>query len=446
MDNHPASFEVLNLTAPLLNALHDLGFTAPTPIQQKAFSVIMSGRDVTGVAQTGTGKTFAYLLPILRQISFSDARAPRVLIIVPTRELVIQLAGEIEKLAKYMTTVRIAGVYGGTNINTQKNVVMEGLDIVVGTPGRVRDLSLSGALPLSNIRQLVIDEVDEMLSLGFRSQLTHLFDMLPARRQNLLFSATMTEEVDAIIQEFFNGPVFIEATRAGTPLAKIQQNAYEAPNFHTKINLLQHLLATDERMTKVLVFTPSKRMADLVYEKLEAEFPNEFDVVHSNKSQNFRINAVAAFDKGVLRGLISTDLLARGLDVTDVTHVISMDTPEDAETYIHRIGRTGRADTEGAALLFVTETDAARRTAIETLMRKAIPTLPLPEAVEISMELTMDELEGEKGKNILRFQAPPKTQGAFHEKLEKNKKVNKGNKTKYLREKKYKKPIKKRRS
>ncbi len=436
------SFSALNLHKPLLDALNDLGFTEPTPIQQKAFPVIMSGRDVVGIAQTGTGKTFAYLLPILRQMTYSEQRAPRALILVPTRELVLQLVGEIEKLTTYMD-LRVAGVYGGTNINTQKIVVEAGLDVLVATPGRLRDLALNGALSLSSVRQLVIDEVDEMLGLGFRSQLTHLFDMLPRKRQNLLFSATMTEEVDALMNEFFNFPIFLEVTRAGTPLAKIRQTAYSATNFNTKINLLLHLLNTDDSTKKVLIFTPSKRLADLVFEQLEQAFPDAFNVIHGNKSQNFRMNAVTSFDRGLLRGLISTDLLARGIDVTDVTHVISMDTPEDAETYIHRIGRTGRADTEGAALLFVTEAEAERHAAIEALMQKPLPLLPLPEAVEVSMTLINEELPNDRGKNIKKFAPAAKTQGAFHDKKEKNKKVNLGNKTKHLRDMKYTKPIKK---
>ena len=202
------TFEALGLPTPLLNALKDMGFTHPTPIHQKAFSVVLSGRDVIGIAQTGTGKTFAYLLPILRQLKFSKDKDPRVLIIVPTRELVIQMVSEIEKLSAYMD-LRIAGVYGGTNINTQAKTVALGLDILVATPGRLLDLVFIRALQLKSVRQLVIDEVDEILNLGFRSQLNSLLDMLPKKKQNLLFSATMTEDVDDMIQIFFNGPQLI---------------------------------------------------------------------------------------------------------------------------------------------------------------------------------------------------------------------------------------------
>lgn len=433
------TFEDLNLNTPLLNAISDLGFTQPTPIQQKVFSVVMSGRDVVGIAQTGTGKTFAYLLPILRQFSFSKQKEPRVLIVVPTRELVVQLVGEIKKLTAYMS-VRVEGVYGGTNINTQKLLIVNGLDILVATPGRLMDLALCRALNLRYVRQFVIDEVDEMLNLGFRAQLTTILDLLPRRRQNLLFSATMTEEVDEMIGIFFNAPVNIEAVRAGTPLERIEQSAYEVPNFYTKLNLLEHLLATDDTMRKVLIFSPSKRTADLIHKHLEARFPEQFEIIHGNKSQNFRMNAVAQFEKGLCRGLIATDLLARGLDVTDVTHVINVDTPAEPETYIHRIGRTGRADRDGAAVLFTSEAETSAREAIETLMEKKIPVLPLPADLVISDQLIEDERY-----TVPEVQLKPLTRpaGAFHEKKAKNKKVNLGNKTKHLRDMKYKKPIKK---
>ncbi len=431
------TFEDFNLNAPLLNALSDLGFTEPTLIQQKAFSVVMSGRDVVGIAQTGTGKTFAYLLPILRQMTFSNQKEPRVLVVVPTRELVVQLVADVRKLTTYMNT-RVEGVYGGTNINTQKLVVMNGLDILIATPGRLVDLAMSGYLNLKYVKQFVIDEMDEMLSLGFRAQLTSILDLLPRKRQTLLFSATMSEEVDDLIQTFFQGPIIVEALRMGTPLERIDQHVYHVPNFYTKINLLEHLLATDDSMQKVLIFGPSKRMADVIHKQLEARFPEQFEIVHANKSQNFRLNAVAAFDKGLCRGLICTDLLARGLDVSEVTHVVNVDTPTDAETYIHRIGRTGRADRDGASLIFVTEAELPYQEAIEALMEKEIPELSLPEGLVISDVLI--ESERYSGPEI-QLKLPPRPSGAFHEKKEKNKKVNLGNKTKFMRDMKYKKPI-----
>src|SRR5688572_13088633 len=212
------TFDELNLNTPLLNALSDLGYIHPTTIQHKAFSVIMSGRDVVGIAQTGTGKTFAYLLPCLRQWKFSKEKVPQILILVPTRELVVQVLEEIQKLSKYMS-VSATGVYGGTNINTQIGEVMKGVEIIVATPGRLIDLSLKGALKLKAIKKLVIDEVDEMLNLGFRSQLKLVLDLLPLKRQNIMFSATMTKDVEVLIHDFFNQPLKIEAAPTGTPLA-----------------------------------------------------------------------------------------------------------------------------------------------------------------------------------------------------------------------------------
>jgi ATP-dependent RNA helicase RhlE len=231
--------------------------------------------------------------------------------------------------------------------------------------------------------------------------------------------------------------MLVEAVRAGTPLERIEQSWYQAPNFYTKINLLEHLLAQDESMQKVLIFGPSKRTAELIYQQLEARFPDQFDLVHGNKSQNFRLNAVAAFEKGLCRGLICTDLLARGLDVTDVTHVINVDTPADPETYIHRIGRTGRADKDGVAILFTTEAELPSKEAIETLMGKSIPEKDFPEEVELSQKL----LESERFYvPEVKLKQKPRPSGGFHEKLAKNKKVNKGNKAKHLRDMKYKKP------
>jgi len=431
------TFEDFNLNTPLLNALSDLGFTEPTLIQQKAFSVVMSGRDVVGIAQTGTGKTFAYLLPILRQLSFSKQKEPRVLIVVPTRELVVQLVADVRKLTTYID-IRVEGVYGGTNINTQKQLVSKGLDVLIATPGRLVDLAMSRNLNLKYVKQFVIDEMDEMLSLGFRAQLTTILDLLPSKRQTLLFSATMSEEVDDLIQAFFKGPVIVEAVRAGTPLERIDQQLYHVPNFYTKLNLLEQLLATDDSMQKVLIFGPSKRMADVIHKQLDARFPEQFEIVHANKSQNFRLNAVASFDKGLCRGLICTDLLARGLDVSEVTHVINVDAPTDAETYIHRIGRTGRADRDGASIIFITEAERPYQEAIETLMGKQIPELPLPEDLVISDQLI--ESERYTGPEV-QLKLPPRPTGAFHEKKVKNKKVNLGNKTKFMRDMKYKKPI-----
>lgn len=418
------TFDELNLSRPLLNALSDLGYTTPTVIQQKVFSVVMSGQDVCGIAQTGTGKTFAYLLPCLRQFKFSKERFPQLLIVVPTRELVVQVVDAVKQLTPYMS-VEVAGFYGGVNMNPQMDIAAGKLDVVVATPGRLVDIVLSGTLKLKAIKRVVIDEMDEMLNLGFRPQIQHILDLLPARRQNLLFSATITEEVEQLIATHFNFPVTVEAAPVGTPLKNISQTGYHVPNFYTKVNLLELLLARDSSMTKVLIFVATKDMANQLYEQLEAKYPEQAGVIHSNKEQNHRFNTVKKFKDGTYRFIIATDIIARGLDIAEVSHVINFDTPEEPESYLHRIGRTGRADKEGNAIIFIAERERDRQERIEALMNYQIPILPLPEDLVISDVLTEDEKPEVKMKNFLiKLPSMEESGPAFHEKLAKNKKVN----------------------
>jgi ATP-dependent RNA helicase RhlE len=417
------SFEELNLSKPLLDALSDLGFTAPTTIQYKAFPVIMSGADVCGIAQTGTGKTFAYLLPTLRLMKYSNQHIPQMLVIVPTRELVDQTVTAAKQLTQH-TQLRVQGVYGGVGMTRHILAVNEGVDILVATPGRLLDLAYHGALKLKGIKKLVIDEVDEIFNLGFRTQLNNIFLLLPEKRQNILFSATMVPEVEALIEDHFGTTTRIEAAPTGTPLANIEQTAYDVPNFNTKVNLLTNLLE-DNRMTKVLVFVATKKLANYLYEQLEPTYGEKIGVIHSNKEQNNRIRTVAAFKEGKYRILIATDLIARGLDVSEVSHVVNMDVPDLPEDYIHRIGRTGRADKKGIAITFITPKEKENKTRVEALMQYTIPMSDWPDEVEIS-ELLIDD---EKPRSSM--QGPtiklPKLQeggGAFHEKSAKNKKVN----------------------
>jgi ATP-dependent RNA helicase RhlE len=434
------TFQDLNLSTQLLNAVEDLGFTHPTPIQEKAFSVVRSGKDVVGIAQTGTGKTFAYMMPILRDLAFSKQQHPRILVLVPTRELVLQVVEEVEKLAKYIT-LRVLGVYGGANINVQKRAIMQGQDIVVATPGRLYDLALSKALNMKSIQKLVIDEVDVMLDLGFRFQLLNIFDVLPERRQNIMFSATMTDDVDALITDFFKSPEKISIAVSGTPLDNIAQQCYDVPNFFTKVNLLNHFLRDKETYTKVLVFVGFKRTADLLFNSLDESFADEICLIHSNKTQNYRIRSIRQFDEGMNRILVATDVMARGLDFDGVSHVINFDTPMFPENYMHRIGRTGRAEKEGQTMLFSTPKEQEHKAAIEDLMGISIQKMTLPTEIEISEILTEDERpreDRERSKNRTGLEYVPGP--AFHEKSEKNSQTNQGGS--YRREiaKKYKKP------
>ncbi len=431
------SFSEFNISNPLRNAIDDLGFEKPTPIQSQSFSVIQSGKDMVGIAQTGTGKTFAYMLPILQGLKFSKDLHPRVLIMVPTRELVIQVVDEIEKFSKYMS-VRVLGVYGGVNMNRQKEAVAFGTDIIVATPGRLYDLVLSRALQLKSINKLVIDEVDVMLDLGFRFQLNNIFELLPNRRQNIMFSATMTDDVYTLIHDYFQAPETISVAVSGTPLDNIKQYSYAVPNFYTKKNLLENLLQDTETYRKVLVFVSNKKSADLLFSELEDAFTSELAVIHSNKTQNFRIRSIENFNAEETRILITTDIMARGLDLDTISHVINFDTPPYPENYMHRIGRSGRAEQEGTSLLLYTEKEEPLKEAIESLMDYKIPLLEMPDAVEITNQLTYDEKPKIRERNNpLKVEEFGK---GFHEKKDKNKKENQGGSYKRTIKKKYKKP------
>jgi ATP-dependent RNA helicase RhlE len=419
-------FEELNLSSSLLKALADLEFVNPTPIQEKAFPVVMSGKDVIGIAQTGTGKTLAYLLPILRKFTFSNQKDPRILILVPTRELVIQVVEEIRKLTTYMT-VRVVGVYGGTNINNQKQELYDGLDILVATPGRLVDLSMTGILRLKSIQKLVIDEVDEMLNLGFRAQLISLMEIIPVKRQNLMFSATLTEDVEKLIADFFSNTTKIEVVPHGTPIKKIIQFGYHVPNYNTKVNLLEVLLAENKEYNRVLIFVNTKKTADRLFERIEAKFPGKVGILHSNKSQNFRINALKYFEEGVTRVLVTTDVIARGLDISDVSHVINFEMAETPGDYINRNGRTGRANKDGVAISFINEKEKTLQLEAEVFMNMEIPIEPLPENLVISNVFTEEENPSNLfDKNYFSASSIKFSQGAYHEKKEKNKKINLG--------------------
>ncbi|MBT8218486.1 MAG: DEAD/DEAH box helicase [Bacteroidia bacterium] len=416
------SFTDLNLNSSLLNALGDLGFDTPTAIQQHAFAPVMSGKDVVGIAQTGTGKTIAFLLPLLRNLKYSKQMTPRILILVPTRELVVQIIEALEQLTKYLS-VQSVGVYGGTNINTQKLLVLVKHDIIVGTPGRTRDLILSGALRVKDIKHLVIDEVDEMLDLGFRVQLENLLDLLPEKRQNLMFSATMTPEVDKLLNVFFKDPLKVQVAASGTPLENIDQSFYKAPNFLSKTALLQHIMVDDD-WKKALVFIDSKKMADQLYDRLEPDLGEKIGIIHSNKSQNYRLNRVRDFESGVHRILIATSIISRGIDISNITHVINFDIPENPEDYMHRIGRTGRAEAKGIAISFVSDKEKYSWDQIEKLMDVQVKEIQVTEDVIFTDELIEAEKPTVRFKPIGKERSIKTSQGAFHEKKAKNRKVN----------------------
>ena len=436
------TFQDFKIKKQLLNALADLGFEKPTPIQQESYSTILAGSDFVGIAQTGTGKTIAYLLPLLQDLKFLDQQHPRVLILAPTRELVIQIVEQIEKLTPYLS-VKVTGVFGGsTNITAQKIAVSEGVDIIVGTPRRLYDLVLSNVLRLKSIKKLVIDEVDIMLDFGYKTQLKNIFEHLPVKRQNIFFSATMTTYVDELMNDFLVNPVEKTISLSGTPLDSISQESYAVPNFYTKVNLLNHLLEDKEAHNKVLIFVGTKVNADRLAETLD--FESEISVIHSSKEQNHRTKSIEKFEDGTSRILIATDVIARGIDMEKVSTVISFNTPLYPENYIHRIGRTGRADQQGRAILFFNKKETTLKDAIESLMNYSIPFNEFPEEVIVSGKLTPEEKNKPIDPDEPQHKSTTIEVGAsFHEKSAKNSrpKTEKKSYQQKLKER-YKKPIK----
>ncbi|MFT4543554.1 MAG: ATP-dependent RNA helicase RhlE [Bacteroidia bacterium] len=421
------SFDEINLNKHLRLGIDELGFEKPTPVQAKAYPIVMSGKNVVGVAQTGTGKTLAYMLPILQNWKFTKQLNATVLVLVPTRELVLQVVEQTELFAAYMS-VRVIGVYGGTNINTQAARLADGVDILVATPGRLYDLAISRAAGLKSIKKLVIDEVDVMLDLGFQFQINNIFELLPEKRQNIMFSATMTEDVSQLIDENFIKPERISIAVSGTPLDNISQACYAVPNFYSKVNLLAYLLRDKQEFSKVLVFAPSKKAADRIFDALEEKYGREMGVIHSNKSQNYRIRSITRFNDGKERVLIATDVMARGLDLEMISHVVNFDVPSFAENYMHRIGRTGRAEQQGKSIMLYTEAEQAAKASIERLMDYEVPQLDFPDEVEIAEQLVPEERDKLKYAKNQNRNAKRLTEsgGAFHEKKDKNKKENLG--------------------
>lgn len=383
-------FQNLNVSKQILMALEEAGFENPTPIQEEVFSVSRSGRDLIGIAQTGTGKTLAYLIPMLMKLHYAQGLVPRALVIVPTRELVVQVCESVELLTEFMD-IRCVGVYGGTNIRTQQDRVFEGVDLLVATPGRFMDIYYNGIIRTKMIKTVVVDEADRLMDLGFLPQLKGIFEVLPEKHQTMLFSATFSEAVESLSHDFLKDPVRVEVARQATPVANVKQYRYDVPNISTKINLLKLLLADKENFKKVMIFTETKKNADRIVERLADHWKGELSVIHSNKAQNTRLKALRAFKEGETRIMVASDVAARGIDVQDVSHVINFDIPSLAEEYVHRIGRTARAGKEGAAISFVSEVEEDRFMDIERLINQEVEILDLPEKLEISQLLLEEE-------------------------------------------------------
>lgn len=408
------SFENFNLNRQLLNAVAEAGFESPTEIQQKCIPLILGGQEVIGIAQTGTGKTAAYLLPLLMKVKFRTETEPRALILAPTKELTLQIADHAHQLAKY-TDLRILALYGGVGPKTQIEQLEQGVDVIIATPGRFLELYLKGEIVTKQIKTLILDEADRMMDMGFMPQLRRIFEVIPHKRQNLLFSATFPEKVERLSREFLAFPVKVEITPQATAAKQVEQSLYRVPNLRTKINLLEYLLQDVATFNRVLIFTRTKEVADNVFHYLERKGYMPVKVIHSNKGQNTRINAINEFKEGNLRILVSTDVTARGIDVVKVSHVINFDVPILYEDYVHRIGRTGRAFQEGCAITFATPAEVYHIGKIEKLIREKIQVRPLPSAVEVTETPPAEANEMAREIDWQKKKADPTFQGAFHE-------------------------------
>jgi len=377
--------------------------------------MITSGANVVGVAQTGTGKTAAYLLPLLTRLRKPEGKDPRVVVLVPTRELSIQVGDDVAELTS-LSELRHAAVFGGIGWTKHANLVEPGIDLLVATPGRLWDLYQNGVFSLKKVKHLVIDEADRMLDLGFMPQLRQIMDILPRKRQNLMFSATFSESIQKLVDEFIDYYEKIEVAPSATPVEKVKQIAYKVPNFRTKLNLVEHLLKDEETFSRVIIFVKTKVNAESVFKVVKRKSEGEKRILHSNKAQNTRINAIQAFKKGDVRVLITTDVSARGLDASKVSHVINFDVPPDYENYVHRIGRTARAGNAGDAISMVSPEEVWHWQKIEQLIRMDVPLQELPEKVQVVETEFNEQQEQLREIDRQRKIDDPTYQGAFHQK------------------------------
>lgn len=376
------SFDQLDLAPEVLNAVRDAGYTHPTPIQQQAIPLAMAGRDLIGLAQTGTGKTAGFTLPIIHNLLTApltdDQGGPvhrvRVLILTPTRELAAQVEESFRKYGKY-SELRVVPIFGGVGIEPQSRALRKGVDVVVATPGRLLDHMERQNVNFDDLEVLVLDEADRMLDMGFAPQLNRIVDEIPAYRQTLLFSATMPPEVEALARKYLRKPVVVQVGRRSEAASTVTHAVYPVPR-ERKTTLLVELLKAAE-MDSVLIFTRTKHGADRVVRHLE-DAGIAATAMHADKSQGERTRALEDFKSGKIRVLVATDIAQRGLDVSGISHVINYDVPQQPEDYVHRIGRTGRAAASGDAYTFMAPDEISMVRTIERTIGQQIPRISVP--------------------------------------------------------------------
>lgn len=395
----PMSFNNLGLSTEILRAVTKQGYSEPTPIQRKAIPVILSGKDVMAVAQTGTGKTAAFTLPLLQLLSAkppTEQRRPiQALILTPTRELAAQILDSIALYGQYLP-LKASVVFGGVNINPQIAKLRRGVDIVVATPGRLLDLVNQGAVNLSKVEILVLDEADRMLDMGFIRDIRRIIALLPKKRQNLLFSATFSSEIKGLASGLLNSPVMIEVAKSTTDPVLVQQTIHPVDR-HRKSELLSFLIGSND-WKQVLVFTRTKHGADRLCRQLEMDGLSAV-AIHGNKSQGARTKALANFKNGAVRILVATDIAARGLDIDQLPHVVNFELPHVPEDYVHRIGRTGRAGNMGEALSLVCIDEIKLLKDIEQLTRRTIPKIVVP-GYEPNQSIKAEPITNGRNKSV----------------------------------------------
>ena len=410
------TFEDFQFNRQILNAIIDAGYTEPTPIQQKAIPPILNGQDVMGIAQTGTGKTAAYVLPILMKLKYAQGDHARALIIAPTRELAIQIEENIKTFAAN-TDLRVVAIYGGLGPKTQIELINKGVDIIVATPGRFMDIYLAGHIVTKTLQVLVLDEADKMMDMGFMPQINRILEVVPRKRQNLLFSATMSDKIHQLSANFLEFPTVIEVSPQATPAETVEQKLYFVPNVKTKINLLKKLLDEEGNITKLMIFCKTRTAAEDVYKFLSRKFgEGEVKVLHANKGQNTRINSMNAFKNDEVKILVATDVASRGIDVSDVSHVINFDVPVVFEDYVHRIGRTGRALQSGEAITFCNPAEEYYLKKIQKLIRQTVPVFDIPADVFIEATPYEERQDQDREIDMQKRKDDPDFKGAFHEK------------------------------
>lgn len=414
------TFEDLKITRQFLNAIDDCGYKQPSPIQEKAIPRISAGQDVIGIAQTGTGKTAAFALPVLQKIKYAQDLPPRALVLVPTKELVIQVHEVFVTLSKY-TDLRCIALYGGVGPKTQLEVLEKGVDIIVATPGRFLDLYLRGGIETKKLKTLVLDECDRMMDMGFMPQLRNILEVIPSKRQNLLFSATFPERVEKLSEEFLLWPTKMEVSPQATPVATVKQRKSAVPNIRTKLHYVAHLLENEYADERALVFVRTKEQAEQISKYLERTISGGVRGLHSNKGQNTRLHSMSLFRDGTIRVLVSTDVASRGIDVPETKLVINCTVPRNSSDYVHRIGRTGRAFSEGIAHTLYDPSEKMYMEAVESHLpgNNVIEDCPLPEAIPVEETPPWEAKQMAKDIDYQKRKADPNYKGAFHEKKKK---------------------------